>query len=126
MEQQLYFVLGWGAPVAAALFAMFLIRSINQRDPGTDVMQRISALIRSGAMAFLRTEYTVLAVFVALMFVILVLFLPANAFLTGVSFLVGAALSATAGWIGMRTATGAAVRTTFAATVLPSSRSSSL
>ncbi len=116
MEQQLYFVLGWGAPVAAALFAMFLIRSINRRDPGTDTMQRISALIRSGAMAFLRTEYTVLAVFVALMFVVLVLFLPANAFLTGVSFLVGAALSATAGWIGMRTATGAAVRTTFAAT----------
>ena len=116
MEQQLYFVLGWGAPVAAALFAMFLIRSINRRDPGTDVMQRIAALIRSGAMAFLRTEYTVLAVFVALMFVILVLFLPANALLTGVSFLAGAALSATAGWIGMRTATGAAVRTTFAAT----------
>jgi K(+)-stimulated pyrophosphate-energized sodium pump len=116
MEQQLYFVLGWGAPVAAALFAMFLIRSINRRDPGTDTMQRISALIRSGAMAFLRTEYTVLAVFVALMFVVLVLFLPANAFLTGVSFLVGAVLSATAGWIGMRTATGAAVRTTFAAT----------
>ena len=82
MEQQLYFVLGWGAPVAAALFAMFLIRSINRRDPGTDTMQRISALIRSGAMAFLRTEYTVLAVFVALMFVVLVLFLPANAFLT--------------------------------------------
>ena len=116
MEQQLYFVLGWGAPVAAALFAMFLIRSINRRDPGTESMQRIAALIRSGAMAFLRTEYTVLAGFVALMFVVLVLFLPANAFLTGVSFLVGAALSATAGWIGMRTATGAAVRTTFAAT----------
>ena len=116
MEQQLYFVLGWGAPVAAALFAMFLIRSINRRDPGTDTMRRIAALIRSGAMAFLRTEYTVLAVFVALMFVVLVLFLPANAFLTGVSFLVGAVLSATAGWIGMRTATGAAVRTTFAAT----------
>ena len=116
MEQQLYFVLGWGAPVAAALFAMFLIRTINGRDPGTDVMQRIAALIRSGAMAFLRTEYTVLAGFVALMFLILVLFLPANAFLTGVSFLAGAVLSATAGWVGMRTATGAAVRTTFAAT----------
>ena len=116
MEQQLYFVLGWGAPVAAALFAMFLIRSINRYDPGTEDMQRIAALIRAGAMAFLRTEYTVLAGFVALMFVVLVLFLPANAFLTGISFLVGAALSASAGWVGMRTATGAAVRTTFAAT----------
>ncbi len=116
MEQQLYFVLGWGAPAAAAIFALFLIRTINNRDPGTEVMQRIAALIRSGAMAFLRTEYTVLAGFVGLMFVILVLFLPENALLTGVSFLIGSSLSAVAGWIGMRTATGAAVRTTFAAT----------
>ena len=116
MEQQLYFALGWGAPLAAAVFAFILIRTINSRDPGTEVMQRISALIRSGAMAFLRTEYTVLAGFVGLMFVILVLFLPENAFLTGVSFLIGSSLSAVAGWVGMRTATGAAVRTTFAAT----------
>ena len=116
MEQQLYFALGWGAPFAAAVFAFFLIRTINNRDPGTEVMQRIAALIRSGAMAFLRTEYTVLAGFVGLMFVILVLFLPENALLTGVSFLIGSSLSAIAGWVGMRTATGAAFRTTFAAT----------
>ncbi len=116
MEQQLYFALGWGAPVAAALFVLFLIRTINNRDPGTEQMQRIAALIREGAMAFLRTEYTVLAVFVGAMFLILTLFLPRSALLTGVSFLVGAVLSATAGWIGMRTATGAAVRTTYAAT----------
>ena len=66
-------------------------------------------------MAFLRTEYQWLALFVAGMFVILVAFLPENALLVGVSFLVGAVLSATAGWVGMRTATGAAVRTTAAA-----------
>ena len=113
--EPLYFVFGWGAPVAAALFAVFLIRSINSRDPGSDEMQRIAALIRSGAMAFLRTEYSVLAGFVAVMFIVLVLFLPQTAWLTGVSFLVGAVLSATAGWIGMRTATGAGVRTTHAA-----------
>jgi K(+)-stimulated pyrophosphate-energized sodium pump len=113
--EPLYFVFGWGAPVAAALFAVFLIRSINNRDPGSDEMQRIAALIRSGAMAFLRTEYSVLAGFVAVMFIILVLFLPQTAWLTGVSFLVGAVLSATAGWVGMRTATGAGVRTTNAA-----------
>ena len=78
-------------------------------------MQRIAALIRSGAMAFLRTEYTVLAGFVGVMFVILVLFLEGGG-LIGLSFIVGAGLSASAGWIGMRTATGAAVRTTHAAT----------
>ena len=78
-------------------------------------MQQISALIRSGAMAFLKTEYSVLAIFVAVMFVVLVAFLPGDSLLVGVSFLVGALLSATAGWVGMRTATGAAVRTTAAA-----------
>ena len=116
MGQQLFFVLGWGAPVAAALFAVFLIRTINRQDAGTERMQRIAALIRAGAMAFLRTEYTVLAGFVGVMFVILWLFLPGNSLLTAVSFIMGALLSATAGWIGMRTATGAAVRTTQAAT----------
>ncbi len=121
MTQQLYFVFGMGAPVAAALFAFFLIRSINRHDPGTDRMQRIAGLIRSGAMAFLKTEYTVLAGFVAIMFVILVAFLPGNALLTAVAFLVGALLSASAGWIGMRTATSAAVRTTHAATTSLSS-----
>ncbi len=115
MEQQLYYVLGFGMPVAAAAFAFFLINRINGHEPGTERMQRIAALIRSGAMAFLKTEYTVLAAFVGVMFVVLVTLLPGNSVLTGVAFLVGAVLSATAGWIGMRTATSAAVRTTHAA-----------
>ena len=116
MEQQLFYVLGWGAPIAAVLFAVFLIKKINDHSPGTEQMQRIAALIRNGAMAFLQTEYSVLGGFVAIMFVVLVLFLPGNSILTGIAFLVGAVLSAAAGWIGMRTATGAAVRTTYAAT----------
>ena len=115
MNNTLYMLLGFGAPIAAAIFAFVLVRSINRRDAGTERMQQIAALIRSGAMAFLRTEYMWLAVFVAVMFVILVAFLPGNAWLVGASFLVGAVLSATAGWVGMRTATGAAVRTTAAA-----------
>ena len=112
MEQQLYFVLGWGAPIVSALFALFLIKQINGHSPGTEQMQRIAALIRSGAMAFLKTEYTVLSGFVVVMFVVLWAFVSG---LTATAFLVGALLSASAGWIGMRTATGAAVRTTQAA-----------
>ena len=64
--------------------------------PGTDQMQRISGLIRDGAMAFLRTEYTVLAGFVVVMFFVLWVFLPGNSLLTALSFLVGASLSASA------------------------------
>ena len=115
MDNSLYVLLGVGAPVAAALFALSLIRAINACDPGSERMQQIAALIRRGAMAFLKTEYSVLALFVVVMFGVLVLFLPGDSLLVGVSFLVGAFLSATAGWIGMRTATGAAVRTTAAA-----------
>ncbi len=115
MDNSLYVLLGVGAPVAAALFALSLIRAINAHDAGTERMQQIAALIRRGAMAFLQTEYSVLAVFVVVMFGVLVLFLPGDSLLVGVSFLVGALLSATAGWVGMRTATGAAVRTTAAA-----------
>ena len=117
MDNSLYVLLGVGAPVAAALFALSLIRTINAQDAGSERMRQIAALIRRGAMAFLRTEYSVLAVFVVVMFGVLVLFLPGSSFLVGVSFLVGALLSATAGWIGMRTATGAAVRTTAAAQI---------
>ena len=112
MEQQLFFVLGWGAPIVSALFALFLIKQINGHSAGTEQMQRIAALIRSGAMAFLKTEYTVLSGFVVVMFVVLWAFLSG---LTAIAFLVGALLSASAGWVGMRTATGAAVRTTHAA-----------
>ena len=116
MHRQLFLVLGFGAPVAAAVFAALLIRSIGKHDPGNERMQRIAALIRTGAMAFLRTEYTVLAGFVALMFVIVWGFLPQQGMPTALSFLAGAMLSASAGWVGMYTATGAAVRTTQAAT----------
>ena len=115
MDNPLYLAFGLGAPVAAAIFAFVLARGINRRDAGTERMQQIAALIRSGAMAFLKTEYTVLAGFVGVMFVVLVVFLPGDSLLVGVSFLVGALLSGMAGWIGMRTATSAAVRTTAAA-----------
>ena len=115
MDNPLYLAFGLGAPVAAAIFAIVLAKGINRRDAGTERMQQIAALIRSGAMAFLKTEYTVLAGFVGVMFVVLVVFLPGDSLLVGVSFLVGALLSGTAGWIGMRTATTAAVRTTAAA-----------
>ena len=115
MNTSLYFVLGFGAPIAAAIFAFVLVRAINARPAGSKQMQQISALIRQGAMAFLQTEYKVLAVFVVVMFGVLVVFLPGDSLLIGLSFLVGAFLSAAAGWVGMRTATGAAVRTTAAA-----------
>jgi K(+)-stimulated pyrophosphate-energized sodium pump len=115
MERQLFYGMGIGAPILAAIFAFVLIRAIAAKSPGDERMQRIAALIRQGAMAFLKVEYSVLAVFVIIMMALLALFLPAHGPQSAVSFLVGATLSAIAGWIGMSTATTANVRTTQAA-----------
>ncbi|HUE86802.1 MAG TPA: sodium-translocating pyrophosphatase [Vicinamibacterales bacterium] len=115
MERQLFYGMGIGAPILAAIFALVLIRAIAAKSPGDERMQRIAALIRQGAMAFLKVEYSVLAVFVVIMMALLALFLPAHGPQSALSFLVGASLSALAGWIGMSTATTANVRTTQAA-----------
>jgi len=114
-QQQAVIALGLGAPLVAAVFAFWLVRTIAAQDAGTETMKRIAALIRAGAMAFLKVEYSVLSVFVLIMVVLLAAFLPVHGIGTALSFVVGASLSALAGWIGMRTATTAAVRTTHAA-----------
>jgi K(+)-stimulated pyrophosphate-energized sodium pump len=115
MERQLFYGMGIGAPILSAIFAFVLFRAIAAKSPGDERMQRIAALIRQGAMAFLKVEYTVLAVFVVVMMALLALFLPAHGPESAISFLAGASLSALAGWIGMSTATMANVRTTQAA-----------
>jgi Na+/H+-translocating membrane pyrophosphatase len=63
MNRQLFLALGLGAPVVAAAFAYYLVTRIHAHDPGNERMVRIAGLIRAGAMAFLRVEYSVLAVF---------------------------------------------------------------
>ncbi len=115
MLENLFYALGIAAPLAAGAFAFLLKARIDRADPGTEKMQRIAAQIRSGAMAFLRVEYTYLAGFVVVMFAVLAALLPVEGLRTALSFLLGAAASALAGWIGMRTATSANVRTTSAA-----------
>ena len=61
-----------GAGVLALLFAGFLARRVLAYEEGTDLMKEIGAAIQEGATAFLRREYTVLAGFVVVVFVILV------------------------------------------------------
>ncbi|MGH9814062.1 MAG: sodium/proton-translocating pyrophosphatase, partial [Candidatus Acidiferrales bacterium] len=61
MLENLFYALGIAAPLAAGAFAFLLKARIDRADPGTEKMQRIAAQIRSGAMAFLRVEYTYLA-----------------------------------------------------------------
>ncbi|MCL2748241.1 MAG: sodium-translocating pyrophosphatase [Oscillospiraceae bacterium] len=96
-----------------ALCAAFAIAGwINKNEEGNDRMREIASYIREGAMAFLKREYRVIAIFAAAMFVILLLLISIE---TAVSFLVGAIFSMLAGIFGMRAATKANVRTAAAA-----------
>jgi len=103
--------------VVALAFAYMKSKQVNAADPGTERMQEIAGHIRDGAMAFLRREYRVLAMFVAGVTVLLALSKMGKPvlMLQAVSFVVGAAASGLAGIIGMRVATAANVRTTAAA-----------
>lgn len=91
---------------------------ISKKDPGTEKMQKIAKHISEGAMAFLKAEYRVLIFFVIAVAILLAysgLTTENSSPLVGLSFIVGAFCSALAGFIGMRVATKANVRTTNAA-----------
>jgi len=103
--------------VIALLFTFFKSAWINKKDPGTDKMKKIASHISEGAMAFLKSEYKVLSIFVVCVAILLAVSADPNdsSPFVAVSFIVGALCSALAGFIGMRVATKANVRTTNAA-----------
>jgi len=90
---------------------------VAKQEVGTERMAGIAKHIRNGAMAFLTAEYKVLAIFVVAVFILLSVTANSetSSWLVGVSFILGAFSSALAGYIGMRVATNANVRTTNAA-----------
>jgi len=100
------------------LYAMFRTAWVSNKDAGTDRMKKIAKYISEGAMAFLRAEYRILAIFVVCVAILLAISGANSAEsspVVAVSFVVGALCSALAGYIGMRVATKANVRTTHAA-----------
>lgn len=113
----LYYLL----PVAAILGLVYaVIRSswINKQDAGDETMREIAGHIRDGAMAFLSREYRVLSIFVVVAAALLAWANSSSAEsspLIGLSLVAGAICSALAGFIGMRVATSANVRTAAAA-----------
>ena len=105
--------------ILALLYTLFKSAWVTKQDAGTDKMKSIASHITEGAMAFLKAEYKVLSIFV--ISVAILLAVSANAEesspMIAVSFLVGAICSALAGFIGLKVATRANVRTTNAARV---------
>jgi K(+)-stimulated pyrophosphate-energized sodium pump len=93
-------------------------RWVARQDAGNDRMKEISNYIAQGAMAFLKAEWKILGYFVVIVAILLAVMATANPhshWLIAVAFIVGAVFSATAGYIGMKVATKANVRTTQAA-----------
>ena len=98
--------------LCALAFAYTLIRKVLSYDAGTDRMKEIAAFIHEGASAFLMAEYRILIFFVAILFVLIG---AGISWASAVCFLIGAAFSTAAGYIGMNVATRANVRTAAAA-----------
>ena len=99
--------------LAALIFAALTARKVLKFPEGTDKMKKISASIKQGAKAYLKRQYTVVAIFFAVMFVILgVMAILGN--LTPYvpfAFLTGGIFSALSGFIGMTIATSSNART---------------
>ncbi len=98
--------------IVSLVFAIFLSIRVIKEKPGNKTMQEISKMIEEGAMTFLKREYSVLVFFVILVSSILTI---VRGHITGITFIVGAVCSGLAGFTGMKIATKANTRTTFAA-----------
>ena len=99
--------------VLALLFAGYLSLKVGKQQPGNDRMKEIASFIHEGAQAFLMSEYKILVIFVAVLFILIGVGI--GNWMTAVCFLAGALSSTIAGYFGMNTATKANVRTANAA-----------
>lgn len=105
------------ASVLALGFAFYFYRSMLGKDEGTDLMKKIAAHVRQGAMAYLKQQYkvvTIVFVILAAIFGIMAYFKLQNG-VVWFAFLTGGFFSGLAGFFGMKTATYASARTANAA-----------
>ncbi len=113
-----YGLLAVGGAVLALVYAVLLIFSVRSQNPGTPKMQEIASAVREGANAFLSREYRVIApvaVIVAVAIFVLIDLPLGTGGSTAVGFVVGAALSAFAGYVGMAITVRTSSRTAEAA-----------
>ena len=106
------------APISAVisiLVGLYFYRYVESQDSGSEKMREISDAIRSGANAFLKREYTTLAIFVGVVSVLLVIFLPSPIWMSDplrnvgitIAYIFGSVCSALAGYLGLTVATKA-------------------
>ena len=103
-------ILAPAAGILALLFAFYLARKVGKQEEGTDRMKEIASAISEGARAFLMAEYKILVIFIAVLFVLIGVGL--GNWVTAICFVIGAAFSTVAGYVGMTVATRANVNRT--------------
>ncbi|OYZ00255.1 MAG: sodium-translocating pyrophosphatase [Sphingobacteriia bacterium 28-36-52] len=104
--------------VIGLLYTLIKFNWVSKQDAGNARMKEISTYIAEGAMAFLKAEWKILAYFVVIVAILLGFMAQSNEdshWSIAISFFIGAVFSATAGYIGMKVATKANVRTAEAA-----------
>src|SRR6186713_3395796 len=116
MDKLIYLVPVMG--LIGLLYTFIKFNWVSKQDAGNERMKEISTYIAEGAMAFLKAEWKILGYFVVIVGILLAVMATTNPhghWLIAGAFVVGAVFSATAGYIGMRVATKANVRTAQAA-----------
>jgi K(+)-stimulated pyrophosphate-energized sodium pump len=116
MDKLIYLVPVMG--IIGLLYTLVKFNWVAKQDAGNDRMKEISNYIAEGAMAFLKAEWKILGYFVVVVGLLLAVMATTNPhshWLIAVAFVIGAVFSAVAGYIGMRVATKANVRTANAA-----------
>jgi K(+)-stimulated pyrophosphate-energized sodium pump len=113
-----YGIIAAGVAAVALLYSLVLFISVRRQDPGNAKMMEIASAVRVGANAFLRREYTVIAPVAVAISILIFVFIDIplkTGGATAVGFLVGAVLSAIAGYIGMAATVRTSSRTAQAA-----------
>lgn len=120
MENLIYIIPAFG--ILALIYTFIKFAWVSKQDAGNEKMKNIANAIAEGAMAFLKAEYRVLAIFVVIAGILLGLISTVEGikaehshWFIVIAFVIGAIFSAMAGFIGMRVATKANVRTAHAA-----------
>ncbi len=108
MDNLLLIIVG-AAVILAVAYAIFNYFCVKKMEEGTDRMGEIAGAVRIGANAFIRYEYKLVAIIGSVIAVVVFLVISWQA---AIAFVIGAVMSATAGWVGMKIATYANVRVT--------------